>query len=220
MKTLPRVVVAGAVAVMALTVSACGGAPLAPPTSQGDALPTPDENTGNTVPADAFGPGCASFPKGDASGSLTALADMPAGVVAAETPDLSTLSAALKTAGLADDISFNQPAVTVFAPTNAAFAQLKQSMGEPKYNALMADKAALTKLLNNHLVRQRNVRTTLVNAGTVPTLAGDSLRVADAGPSMTVTDGAGAAATVQCGNIPTENAIVYTIDKVLAPPTA
>jgi uncharacterized surface protein with fasciclin (FAS1) repeats len=213
-------VAAGAAAILALTVSACAGAPLAPNTSQGDALPTPGENTGNTVPIDAFGPGCSSLPTGDDSGSLVAIADLPAGVAVANNPDLSTLVSALRTAGMADDLSFNQPAITVFAPNNAAFAQLKQAMGAQKYDALMADKAAVTKLLNNHLVRQRNVRTTLVTAGTVPTLGGDNLHIADNGPAMTVTDGSGPSATVQCGNIPTENGILFIIDKVLAPPPA
>merc|ERR1711973_588947 len=55
------------------------------------------------------------------------------------TPQLSTLLAAVKAAGLVDTLAGEGP-ITVFAPTNAAFAKVPKNA----LNSLLSDKEALT----------------------------------------------------------------------------
>merc|ERR1711920_328709 len=63
------------------------------------------------------------------------------------TPQLSTLLAAVKAAGLVETLSGEGP-FTVFAPTNDAFAKIPAET----LNGLLADKEALTKVLLRHVV--------------------------------------------------------------------
>jgi uncharacterized surface protein with fasciclin (FAS1) repeats len=62
-------------------------------------------------------------------------------------PDFSTLLTALKAADLVGTLSGPGP-FTVFAPNNAAFAKIPDSV----LNALLADKPALTAVLLRHVV--------------------------------------------------------------------
>ena len=57
----------------------------------------------------------------------------------------------------------------------------------------------------------------LVEAKTVSQLAGGDLTIGGTPEAPTVTDGMGNTANVLCGNIPTSNATVFVIDKVLMP---
>jgi len=59
----------------------------------------------------------------------------------------STLSAAIKTAGLTNNISSTDD-ITLFAPTNDAFARIP----EDKLEAILADKDQLTAILTRHVV--------------------------------------------------------------------
>jgi uncharacterized surface protein with fasciclin (FAS1) repeats len=97
----------------------------------------------------------------------------------------------------------------------APFAAVRKAVGEQKFNALLADKNALGGVLKGHVVAQREDRDMLARAGTVDTLAGSALQVKEEGDTLTVTDASGQTATVLCGNIPTSNATVFVIDKVL-----
>ena len=98
--------------------------------------------------------------------------------------------------------------ITVFAPTDDAFAKIpKKSM-----NAVMADKKTLTKILTYHVVPGQLTPDQL--AGTHKTLEGEDLTVKGSGEDFTVGSGG---AKVLCGNIPTANATVYVIDSVLMP---
>merc|ERR1711923_409935 len=67
--------------------------------------------------------------------------------LAIATPQLSTLLAAVKAAGLVETLSGEGP-FTVFAPTNDAFAKIPADT----LNGLLADKEALTKVLLRHVV--------------------------------------------------------------------
>lgn len=180
-------------------------------------MPPPGEVAGNTVPLDVSGPACARFPQGSQPGSLKAMADQPAIFAATNNPMLSDFVAAVNAAGLTQALNYEQRAVTIFIPDNAAFDALRQSLGEQRYQALQADKAGLANLLKSHVVPRRNDRKTLLLAGTVTTLTGSTLTIKDTGSAMTVTDGSGTTAKVVCGNIPTQNALVYIVDKVLTP---
>lgn len=157
--------------------------------------------------ADPFGPACTSVPK-TGPGSLTGMAKEPVATAASNNPDLSTLTAALKKAGLVDTLN-NSKNITVFAPSNEAFAKIPKA----QLNALLADKAQLTKVLTYHVVGQKFTQSQLAK-GTFKTLEGASLTTAGSGQSFTVNS----TSKIVCGGVPTANATVNIIDTVLTPP--
>ena len=67
--------------------------------------------------------------------------------LATATPQLSTLLAAVKAAGLVETLAGEGP-FTVFAPTNKAFAKIPKTT----LDGLLADKDALTAVLLRHVV--------------------------------------------------------------------
>jgi len=203
-----------------VALAACGGgskssspAEAPAPVSSAPAS-TPAAASGVTTPADAFGAACSKLPQGDARGSLNAMSPEPVATAASTNPLLKTLVTAIKTAGLTETLNSAQ-SLTVFAPYDQAFAAVKKSLGDQKFNALLANKDALGNVLKYHVVGKRYDRTGLVSAGNVEPLAGGELKVADTGSTITVADGTGQTANVLCGNIPTANATVFVIDKVL-----
>lgn len=202
-------------AALALTVSlglsACGDDDTSANDS-GDttsASPTPMEEESmdpSTAPAaDApFGPACDALPaSGD--GSLEVMADQPVGTAAAGNPLLSTLVTALKEAGLVKTLN-DAEALTVFAPTNEAFAKIP----EEDLNALLADKEALTEVLTHHVVGAEAGPDAI--AGDHETLNGTTVTVEGSGEDWMVDD-----AAIVCANVDTANAKVYVIDTVLMP---
>jgi uncharacterized surface protein with fasciclin (FAS1) repeats len=164
-------------------------------------------DAGTTDPAaQTFGSACGAVPK-SGPGSFTGMATAPVASAASANPVLSTLVTAVKKAGLVDTLN-SQKAITVFAPTNDAFSAIP-----PKtLNAVLADKATLTKILTYHVVAGKIAPDQL--AGTHKTLEGDTLKVSGSGDNFTV--GADKAPIV-CGNVPTANATVYIIGSVLMP---
>src|SRR5688572_2131290 len=83
----------------------------------------------------------------------------------------NTLAKALTAAGLVDTLKGPGP-FTVFAPTDEAFAKIPAET----LNALLADKAALTKVLTYHVV-SGNVPASQVRTGNVKTVQGQDLAV-------------------------------------------
>ena len=108
-------------------------------------------------------------------------------------------------AGLVDTLN-SADALTVFAPTDDAFAKIPSA----DLNKVLADKATLTKILTHHVVGEKLDPDQI--DGSHDTLANDKVTVKGDENGMTV-DGA----KVLCGNIPTANATVYVIDSVLMP---
>ena len=156
--------------------------------------------------AAVFGEGCAAVPK-DGKGSFTGMATDPVATAASNNPLLSTLVTAVKEAGLVDTLN-SAPEVTVFAPTNDAFAKIPAA----DLKAVLADKPTLTKVLTNHVVAGKIAPDQL--AGDHKTLAGTTITVKGSDESFTVGT---MDAKVICGNVPTANATVYIIDSVLLP---
>lgn len=159
--------------------------------------------TGNAA-AQTFGPGCSSIPA-SGSGSFDGMVKDPVATAASNNPLLSTLVKAVTQAGLVDTLN-GASGLTVFAPTNAAFAKLPKAT----LAKVMANKAMLTKILTHHVIAGQLDPSSI--DGMHATLAKDSVTVSGGTSGMTV-DGA----HVLCGNIPTANATVYVIDKVLMP---
>ncbi|RPK89239.1 MULTISPECIES: fasciclin domain-containing protein [Streptomyces] len=168
-----------------------------------DSLPAAGDNASADKP---FGPACAGVPA-DGAGSFAGMAKDPVATAASNNPDLSTLVTAVKKAGLVDTLN-NAENITVFAPTNDAFAKIPKA----DLDAVLADKAMLTKILTYHVVGEKLTPQKL-ESGTYDTLEKTTLSTAGSGESYKVND----SASVVCGNVPTANATVHIIDTVLMP---
>jgi uncharacterized surface protein with fasciclin (FAS1) repeats len=116
-----------------------------------------------------------------------------------------TLVAAVQAAGLVDTLKGPGP-FTVFAPSDEAFAKIPKD----KLDALIKDKAALTKVLTYHVVPGK-VMAKDVKAGKVKTVQGQEITLATAG-GVTV-DGAKVVAT----DVAASNGVIHVIDTVIMP---
>lgn len=116
-----------------------------------------------------------------------------------------TLVTAVQAAGLVDTLKGEGP-FTVFAPTDAAFAKIPKD----QLNALLADKAMLTKVLTYHVVAGK-VMAADVKAGMVPTVAGQSINVTT-NYGVKIND-----AKVVKTDIMASNGVIHVIDSVLMP---
>lgn len=113
----------------------------------------------------------------------------------------------MKAAGLVDDLSASGP-ITVFAPTNRAFARMPQ----PELDALLADKDRLAEVLRHHIVDHR-VRAPRRDAATEETpVAGDALTLTSRTDAFRVDD-----ARLVKTNIRASNGVIHAIDTVLLP---
>ena len=166
---------------------------------------TPSE-TAMDASAQTFGAGCASVPTTGA-GSFDGMSTAPVASAASANPLLKTLVTAVTEAGLVDTLN-GAEALTVFAPTDDAFAKVPAK----DLKAVLADKALLTKILTHHVIAGQLAPEDL--AGPHKTLAGDMVTVKGSGEDFTV--GKENAAVI-CGNVPTANATVYVIDTLLMP---
>ena len=125
--------------------------------------------------------------------------------VAAKAGNFNTLVAAVKAADLVDTLKGPGP-FTVFAPTDAAFAKIPKA----KLDALLADKAALGKVLTYHVVSGK-VMAADVKAGKVKSVEGQELTVTTKGGVMV--DNAKVVAT----DVAASNGVIHAIDTVLMP---
>lgn len=214
MKTRSITSAAALTAIGALALTACGSdsgsgsSSAAPSSSSSSSSSSSAPATSSTATAAVpFGPGCAAVPK-TGKGSFGGMTQDTVATAASNNPLLSTLVTAVKKAGLVDTLN-NTQNLTVFAPTNDAFAKLPKAT----LAKVLADKTMLTKILTNHVLPTRLGPDKIV--GTHPTLAKTSDTVSGTVPSLTVKGGA--TAKIICGNVQTANANVYIIDTVLVP---
>ena len=209
----------GCLAALALAVplglAACGSSDSA--SAAGDAMPQSNSSTSSpsstgqtssgsdSMATAPFGPACSAVPA-TGKGSLSGMATDPVATAASNNPVLSQLVSAVGAAGLGSTLNSAKD-ITVFAPTNDAFAALPKAT----LDAAMKDpKGLLTKVLTNHVVAGRLSPDRV--AGEHKTLAGTTITVTGSAPDFMV-----GAAKVVCGNVQTANATVYIIDKVLLP---
>ncbi|WP_327695970.1 fasciclin domain-containing protein [Streptomyces sp. NBC_00459] len=204
-----------AAAVLPLTLSACsddsGDSARSDSAAKASApAETPADGmtgSGDAATADQpFGSACSSVPASGA-GSFDGMAQDPVATAASNNPALSTLVAAVTKAGLVDTLN-NARNITVFAPTNDAFAKIPKATLDKVLN----DKAQLTKILTYHVVGQKLAPKDL-EKGSFDTLETSKVTTSGSGESYTVND----SAKVVCGNVKTANANVYIIDTVLMP---
>jgi uncharacterized surface protein with fasciclin (FAS1) repeats len=204
---------------MSLGMAACGGSDEAD-TASDETTSTPSETmTEEETPMEeesseamgaadgTFGEGCAAIPA-DGAGSFDGMATEPVATAASANPLLKTLVAAVGEAGLGDTLNSAEN-ITVFAPTDDAFAKLPKKT----LDAVLADKEQLTAILTHHVVGETLTPDNL--AGTFETLNGDELVVEGEGEMFTAD--AEEQAKIICGGIQTANATVYVIDTVMMP---
>ena len=173
-----------------------------------------DGNKAAGAGAQTFGDGCSSIPT-SGKGSFDGMVKDPVATAASNNPLLTTLVSAVGAIdGLGDTLNGSE-ALTVFAPINDAFAEIpaKDLNGLVKEGQAKGQESTLFKILAHHVLGENDDPAAV--AGDKDTLLGDSLTIeGDAESGMTVSDGT-VTANVLCGNIPTANATVYVIDKVL-----
>lgn len=201
--------------VLPLALAACGSTESASPgasTAPSSSAPSMAPSSPMASPSDSamtdqpFGAACAAVPK-TGKGSFDGMSSDPVATAASNNPLLSTLVTAVKKAGLVDTLN-NAENITVFAPTNDAFAKIDKAT----LDKVLADKAMLTAILTQHVVGQRLTPDTV--AGEFDTLnPKQGLSVEGSGEDFTVNG----SAQVLCGNVQTANATVYIIDTVLLP---
>ncbi len=126
--------------------------------------------------------------------------------VATEAGSFTTLLAAAEAAGLVETLSGEGP-LTVFAPTDEAFAALPEGTVE----GLLADTDALTAVLTYHVVAGAVMSTDLTDGMTAATVNGADITVS-LDPVM-IND-----ANVVAADIEASNGVIHVIDSVLLPP--
>lgn len=116
--------------------------------------------------------------------------------------DATNLTVVLKTA----------PGLTVFAPTDAAFAKLPQA----QLTALMADKAALQRAVLHHVVNAKVDSSKIKGAkGPVASGAGDKIEL-DGSTDVLKADNA----TIIQADIAATNGTIHVVDSILMPGAA
>lgn len=137
------------------------------------------------------------------------------------TPDLSTLTAAVKAAGLVETLQGDGP-FTVFAPTNAAFDALPD--GTVATLLKPENKATLTNILTSHVVAGNFSAADIValvesKGGTayISTVSGAKLKVMKYGDTLKIKDESGNKSKVAIADIMKSNGTVHVINGVLLP---
>jgi uncharacterized surface protein with fasciclin (FAS1) repeats len=127
-------------------------------------------------------------------------------------PQFSILVEAVVAAGLVDALSAPGP-LTVFAPTNDAFAALLAELGISKA-ALLADRPLLTKVLTYHVVPGRVLRAQVPVGPAITTLQGETFTVDS---TLAITDRRGRRASITATDVFTSNGVIHVLDRVILP---
>lgn len=130
-------------------------------------------------------------------------------------PQFSILVEAVVAANLQDALSAAGP-LTVFAPTNTAFAALLAELGVTK-DQLLADKALLTAVLQYHVLGSQVLSTQVPLGKAITPLAGGIFKIDSSGSSLVVTDGRNRLATIGFTDLRVKNGVIHSLDKVLLP---
>ena len=152
------------------------------PTAEAPAAPTPDPGPGNIVD------------------------------VATESGSFPTLLAAVEAAGLVDALSDSSASLTVFAPTEAAFAALP----EGTLDSLLADPDALANVLTYHVLGSSVDASAALGLAptTVETLNGNDIAVTKRDDANLYVN----LSKVVDYDIEASNGVIHVIDSVLLPP--
>ncbi len=135
--------------------------------------------------------------------------------------DHTTLVAAVKAAGLVDTLNGKGP-FTVFAPTNAAFAQLPAGTVDTLLQP--ENKAMLTKVLTYHVVAgtyDSKALGKLIRKGggkaRLKTVSGGTLWALMDGGNIVLRDEKGGTSTVTTADVYQSNGVIHVVNAVLLP---
>jgi transforming growth factor-beta-induced protein len=136
--------------------------------------------------------------------------------IAVSNSDFSILVEALTKANLVGAVAGKDASLTVFAPTNDAFASLLTELGASSLDDIPV--ADLTNILLYHVIGSKALSTDL-NTGYFPTLAnysGNNISMyieVDGGVAINKTT------TVTAADIEADNGVIHVVDRVILPPT-
>ncbi|MEG3123151.1 fasciclin domain-containing protein [Sphingomonas sp. GB1N7] len=140
---------------------------------------------------------------------------------ASTAPNLTTLVAAVKAAGLAETLSGPGP-FTVFAPTNDAFARLAPGTVDTLLKP--ENKATLVKVLTYHVVPGKITAADLIakiDAGggkvVLTTVEGEPLTAAKEGQAVSLTDVNGNKSYIEIPDVRQSNGVVHVVNGVVLP---
>ena len=130
--------------------------------------------------------------------------------IAANSPEFTTLVAAVKAADLATALTAEGP-FTIFAPSNSAFGRIDGSV----LNSLLNEPGtpALKEILLHHVVAGNVTADKLKDQDVLTTLAGTTLSVTIVNDRVLIND-----AAVTEANISGSNGLIHKIDRVILPP--
>ena len=120
--------------------------------------------------------------------------------------NFKTLAAALQAAGLVDTLKGKGP-FTVFAPTDEAFAKIPKA----DLDALLKDKAELTRVLTYHVVPGRVMAKDVAVLKEAKTVEGGAVQI-DTSSGVKVNG-----ASVVKADIEASNGVIHVIDSVILP---
>ena len=129
--------------------------------------------------------------------------------VASKAGSFNTLIAAAKAAGLVDALKGDGP-LTVFAPTDDAFAKLPEGTVETLLKP--ENKEKLKNILLYHVVAGNVMAETAVTLDSAKTLQGSSISIMLDGKTLKI-DGA----SVTQSDIKASNGVIHVIDSVILP---
>jgi uncharacterized surface protein with fasciclin (FAS1) repeats len=149
---------------------------------------------------------------------------MPAKTIvenASAAPNLTTLVAAVKAAGLVETLMSPGP-FTVFAPTDTAFGKLPAGTVETLVKP--ENKATLTKILTYHVIAGKFTAKDVMGAikkgggkAKLTTVAGETLTAKMMGKKLVIVDAKGGRSIVSTADVMQSNGVVHVIDSVLLP---
>jgi transforming growth factor-beta-induced protein len=144
-------------------------------------------------------------------GSLKGMAQDPAATAASNNPQLTTLVAAVKAAGLVDTLNGPGP-FTIFAPANSAFAKLPA--GTVDTLVKKENIPTLSSILTYHVIGGKKLSSKdLAKVSTLTTVNGESLSVKTSGKKITING----STNVVLADVQVANGTVFIIDSVLMP---
>lgn len=140
---------------------------------------------------------------------------------ASAAPNLKTLVAAVKAAGLVETLASPGP-FTVFAPTDDAFAKLPAGTVETLVKP--ENKATLTSILTYHVVPGKVTAADVValikkggGKAQIKTVQGGTLTASLQGQNVVLTDAKGGKSIVTQTDVMQSNGVVHVIDTVVMP---
>ncbi len=127
-------------------------------------------------------------------------------------PQFSILVEAVVAANLQGALSGTGP-LTVFAPTNDAFAALLAELGVSKAD-LLANTALLTQVLTYHVVPGRVLKAGVPVGPAITTVQGGTFTVNSA---LAITDARGRSSNITATDVLASNGVIHVIDMVILP---